>query len=326
MHLRRSLGTGGLLALLALALSGCVHATIGMNINGDGSGTFQITTGITKQITELGVSEDQIKQQFAQQGQQQTKQYGGTYKVFDDGSYINEEWDHPFKNVTELNTLIKESMQSNAVNSGGSSSVSNDRTVMVTQQGSDFHVTGLLDFTSAGSSSVPPQAAALLQDAYLRVTITMPTIIAHNSDAVIAGNTATITAKYGEKKTIDVTGGPAGALGGSGPLLWIIIALVVLAALGAGAYFFMRSRAAQAAPAMAGAPQPASAPYGGYPPAGGYPQTPPSGPYGASPQTPSDALPGSYPPAAPGSQPYPGYQPPPAAPPDVPPDAPPTLG
>jgi hypothetical protein len=326
MQVRRTLSTGGLLALLALALSGCIHATIGMNINSDGSGTYQFTTGLSKQITELGVSEDQIKQQFNQEGQQQTKQYGGTYRVFDDGSYINEEWDHSFQNITQLNRLIQESMQSNAATGGSStSSVSNDSTVTVTQQGSDFHVTGTLDFTSAGSNT-PPQVAALLQDAYLRVAITMPSIIAHNSDAMISGNTATITAKYGEKKTIDVTGGPSSALSGSSPLLWIIIALVALAAIGAGAYFYLRSRATQAVPVAAGVPpQPASGPFGVYQP------TPPSGDYplaGGVPSAPNapfggDAAPGGYPSS---SQPYPGYQPPPAMPPDVPPDAPPTQG
>jgi hypothetical protein len=311
MLLRRNLGTGGLLVLLALALSGCIHVTVGMNINSDGTGTYMYTIGLSKQLAGFpGESEAKLMQSLNQVGQTQVQHYGGTYRVFDDGSYLNEEWDHGFSTISQLNSLILTSLQSSASSSG--STTTNDTAVMVTQQGSTFHVTGTLDF-STSSVSGSPSFAALLQDAYLRVAITMPSITAHSSDATVSGNTATITAKYGEKKTIDVTGGP----GGVSPLVWILIALVVLAGLGVGVYFFLRRRSAQATPGLVGAfPLPASGPFGANPQ---MPSAPPSAPVGGY------AMPPSAPPSNDTTTlPYPGYQPPSAAP-DVPPDAPPTV-
>lgn len=171
-------------------------------------------------------------------------------------------------------------MPANLTSSGNAS------TMQVTQQGSTFHVTGLLDFTTPNPSKLPPNVVALLPDGYLRVAITLPEITAHNNDAVITGgNTATIMAKFGHKEVIDVTGGSPAPVTVLGILLWEGVGLVVLAAIALVFWWRRRSKRSGAPPPLA----PLS--------------------FGGEPRTPNMPFADTYPPTVP--SPYPGPPPPP---------------
>ncbi|MBA3827064.1 MAG: hypothetical protein H0X24_24620 [Ktedonobacterales bacterium] len=270
MKLRRFFEMAALATVLAVGLTGCIHADIGITFKNGGTGTFTITTGLSKQVASLAGSTSggdgvaQIKQQFDDAGKKQVQQFGGTYKVTDDGTYINETWTHDFTSVDQLNQLIKDGQTSTSASSGGTgiTTSSNSTAIQVAKVGSDYHVTGLLDFT-LDTSQGGSQAAALLQDARIQLTLTFPSLKAHNSDGVVKDNTITYTAKVNEKKTIDATGGDALL---SGFLVPAIIGLVVLAAIGAVLFFVLRRRT----PPPATAAMPASTPYPGAYPSSGY--------------------------------------------------------
>ena len=261
MKLRRFFEVAGLATVLAVALTGCIHADVGITFTSGSAGTFTLTEGISKQVANLAGSNsgtsavDQLKQSLDQAGQKQVQQYGGSYKVFDDGTYINEEWMHAFTSIDQLNQLIKDGLTSSSSSAGGTgiTTSSNTTNIQVAKSGSDAHVTGVLDFTIPADQG-GSQVAALFQDARLQLTLTFPALKAHNNQGTVNGNTITYTAKVNEKKTIDATGGDASI---SALLLPIAIGVIGLAALGAALYFvFLRRRTPPSAAAM-----PASTPY-----------------------------------------------------------------
>ncbi len=276
MKLRRFFEMATLVTVLAVSLTGCIHADIGITFKNGGSGTFTFLTGLSKQVATLAGSTSggdgitQIKQQFDDAGKKQVQQYGGTYKITEDSTYINEIWTHDFANVDQLNQLIKDGTSSSSSSSGGTgiTTSSNGTKIEVAKSGSDYHVTGLLDFT-LDTTQGGSQAAALLQDARIQLTLSFPTLKAHNNEGVVKDNTITYTAKVNEKKTIDATGGDA-VLGGL--LVPGLIGLVVLVAIGAALFFVLRRRT----PPPAAAAMPSSTPYPDtYTPSGYGDQPPP---------------------------------------------------
>jgi hypothetical protein len=256
--MKRSVRVMGLLIVLALSLTGCVRADLNVNVKADGSGNYTQTYGISKQLAISGM--DQFMQELDDQGKTTVSSKGGTYRVYSDNDYGYVEWKHDFKNVDELNGLLKDAFSSqDSLTSGAGSTTgntTNDSSLQASKSGDQIHITGKLDFTidtsslsALGGSTIDP--ATMFKDAYIRVAVTMPHIASHQGGS-ISGNTVTYTVKYNEKATVDVVGGPAGLADNIGAIGMVGGGVVLLAILAGGAFFFMRRR--NSTLAVAGSP------------------------------------------------------------------------
>jgi hypothetical protein len=271
-----------ILLILVFGLAGCVRMDVNMNIKEDGSGTYKYSMGVSKQIAFTGV--DQFKQQLEEAGKKLVEKNGGSYAVREESDYLYLDWNHDFKNVDELNTLIVASSQqdldlSSSLGTGSfgdetptptptsSTPTTNPLPLKASKNGNQIHITGELNFStdSTSSENLGVDPATLFKDAYLRLTITFPHIVSHQGGEV-NGNTITYTAKYGQKITVDVVGGQAtiaDTITSVGPLVGI--GILVLAIVIGASVFVLRKR---------GQGQVAAAPGGDIPPT----FVPPQGP------------------------------------------------
>ena len=234
IHVHTRIAAILLCLLLALTLAACVHADRTIAFNSDGTGTYTYTIGLSAQMISLGGST--LTQGMDKFGDQ-IKQDGGTYSRYDDSGYTYWKYVRPFTSVTQLDTFLGQSPQTNAGSSSGAGSNSNMADwVNVTEQpgffATTFHVTGQMSLVVPDANQ---SVNDLLKDARLSVTITMPGWVSAQSGGNLNGNTVTYTVHFGESATIDVTGGglnlPHIALVAGGVLLALalfIIGLILL--------------------------------------------------------------------------------------------------
>lgn len=233
-----------LLTILALTLTGCMHADRTVTLNSDGSGVYTLTIGFSEQLVSL--ASDQISGSMDSYGAK-VKQQGGTYRHYDDTGYSYWSYTRPFKTVADLNTLVQDAPQASDTSasagglpSGSLPTTGQSDTLNFTQQSgflsSTFHVTGhmsmksTLNTTDTGGVDVTPY----LKDMRESFSITMPGSITSHTGGVVNGNTVTYTVHYGEETDIDVVGGglntalllPIGA--GVVIVLLLVIAGIVL--------------------------------------------------------------------------------------------------
>lgn len=248
------LGTVGICLTLLFALSGCVRLDRNVQLQGDGSGTFTTTLGLSSQLLALDTTGG-IKKGFDTCGST-IKTKGGTFRSYDDGDYSYWAFTSTFKTVADLNNLLqgKGGLGDCTINSSSTSistspPVSTD-TFHVTQQSglftNTFHVTGHISFKSSTPDTSGGTGNALLASARETFSVTMPSISAHTGGTQ-TNNTVLYTLHYGDESAIDVTGSgmtaAAGyALAGGGTL-----ALLAIAGLG---FWFVRRRQAAAAVAF----------------------------------------------------------------------------
>lgn len=302
---KRSAASIGLLIVMALSLSGCLHLDRSVALNGDGSGTYVLTIGISDQL--LSLSGDQLTSSMDDFGAQ-VKQKGGSFRRYEDAGYTDWAYTTPFKSIAELNKLIQEAPQSNsatgAVGSGSSSAL---ETIAFSEQpgflSNTFHVTGHMSMvvptggTDTGGVDVTPYLKSMRES----FAVTMPGSVTSHKGGVVNGNTVTYTVHYGEETDIDVVGGglntatliPIGAGGG--------ILLLALAAI-AGFVIWRRRGGSGGKPeaAYAGAyPYAPSASATSYP--NPYPTPYPDTGSAAGPVGPTDPTVPGYPPSSPPS-------------------------
>lgn len=248
--IKRYLAPLGLLVVMALSLSGCIHLDRSVTLNGDGSGSYVLTLGVNDQLLSAGG--DQTAQTMNDYGAK-VKAKGGSYKEYDLEGYTYWAYTLPFKNVSQLNQLLTQLPTTNT-STGATTTSTSDSFTVSEQSGflsNTFHVTGHISLEapqgSSGSSGPPdPQVQQLLKGLRDTFTLTMPSSITAHTGGSVNGNTITYTVHYGEEANIDVTGGgPDMALitpiaaGGAGVLL-VIVALV--------AYLIWRSRVKRPVP------------------------------------------------------------------------------
>ena len=258
--IKRYLTPLGLLAVMALSLSGCIHLDRNVTLNSDGSGSYTLSLGINDQLLSLSDQTATTMNNFGAK----VKQDGGSYKEYGLEGYTYWAYTWPFTSITRLNTLLTE-LPSSATSNSSAPSTSSGDTISVTEQSgflsNTFHVTGHISLKPASGSggSDNPQVQQYLKELRDTFTLTMPGSISAHTGGSVNGATITYAVHYGEETSIDVTGGglDTAALtpiiaGGAGVLL--VIAAVV-------GYVIWRSRAKRPAAAAAyGAPPSYGAP------------------------------------------------------------------
>lgn len=207
----------GLMVLLAITLSGCVHADRSVQLNADGSGTYTFTLGFSDQVLSLGGSS--FKSQMNACGET-VKARGGSYRQFEDAGYGNWAFTWPFKSVASLNQLMQDStslcnVTGTSSSSGGGLSASPSDFFKVTESrgffATTFHATGSMSMVDQ-SSTPDPSTAQLLKDARESFAITFPSFVGAHTGGMVRGNTITFTVHYNEATTIDATGGGYNAM------------------------------------------------------------------------------------------------------------------
>lgn len=248
--------------MLALTLTGCMHADRAVTLNSDGSGSYTLTIGFSEQLVSL--ASDQISSNMDSYGAK-VKQQGGSYRHYDDTGYSYWAYTRPFKSVADLNKLIQEAPQtsdtSGATGSLGAGSLptsTGQDTFQFTQQSgflsNTFHVTGHMSMVIPQPPTEPTgvDISQYLKDIRESFSVTMPGSITSHKGGVVSGNTVTYTVHYGEQADIDVVGGglntallaPIGV--GAGVALLLIIAGIVI--------WRMRRRKPSQAPAPGAVP------------------------------------------------------------------------
>src|SRR5205807_5846043 len=81
----------------AVLLSGCFHLDRDMKLNGDGSGSYTLSLGLTEAL--VGLAGDTFTKSMDEHGQQ-VKQQGGDYRHFDQDGYSVWVFTRPFKSVS----------------------------------------------------------------------------------------------------------------------------------------------------------------------------------------------------------------------------------
>ena len=228
----------------AVLLTGCFHLESDVKLNGDGSGSYTLTIGLSEAV--VGLAGDQFVTGMDESGQK-VKQQGGDYRHFDQDGYSVWVFTRPFKSVSELNALLKQNQTSSGASLGGSASASapTPETLAVSETPglfvNTFHVTGhisLKNLNNASTDSGGIDMSSYLKDARESVAITMPGwITSYAHGGVAQGNTVTFTAHYNEEATIDVVGG-----GINPTIIYVGVGTGLLVLLVIGGVIFWRRR------------------------------------------------------------------------------------
>jgi phosphatidylinositol mannoside-binding LppM-like protein len=301
--IRRSAASIGLVIVMALTLSGCIHLDRNVALNGDGSGTYLLTVGISDQL--LSVSGGQLTSSMDSYGDQ-VKKEGGSYRRYEDAGYTDWAYTRPFASIADLNKLLQEAPQTGSGASGlpsGGSTPNLDTITFSEQPGflsNSFHVTGHMSMVvPTGSTDTGGiDVSTYLKDMRESFAVTMPGSISSHNGGVVSGNTVTYTVHYGEETDIDVTGS---GLNTSTLIPLGVGAGIVLVLAGITGFIIWRRRGGSR-----GAPAPIYAGVHPSAPATGpttysdpFPSSGPAGPL-AGPTDPT--IPGTTPPSAPWQQ------------------------
>ncbi len=211
--IKRHLAAAGLLMVMALSLTGCVHLDRNVALNGDGSGSYVLTIGINDQL--LSLSGGQTTTMMNNFGDQ-VKKDGGSYRQYDDAGYTYWAYTRPFKSVPDLNNFLQQMPSSGSSSTGASGSgnlpSSGADTLSFTEQSgfltNTFHVTGhiSLNIQAGATSAGGVDASPYLKDMRDSFAVTMPGSITSHKGGTVNGNTVTYTVHYGEETDIDVVG------------------------------------------------------------------------------------------------------------------------
>ncbi len=210
--IRRNLASIGLLVIMALSLTGCIHLDRNVSLNNDGSGTYVLTIGFNDQL--LSLAGDQTTAMMNNFGDQ-VKKAGGSYRQYDDSGYTYWAYTRPFKSITDLNNFLGQAPQASSSSAGASgsgvSSSGSDTITFSEQSGflsNTFHVTGhiSLNIPSSSTDTGGADVSQYLKDMRDSFAVTMPGSITSHKGGVVSGNTVTYTVHFGEETDIDVAG------------------------------------------------------------------------------------------------------------------------
>jgi hypothetical protein len=228
-----------LFIMCAVLLSGCIHADSTLKLNGDGSGSYTLSLGLSEAFVSL--AGDQFVESMDKSGQE-AKQAGGDYRHFDQDGYSVWVFTRSFKSISELNALLQNNPASSAAPAGGSGTVSSPPVgiLSVTETPgffvNTFHVKGLIslkDLNDTAPDEGGIDVSQYFKDARESVSITMPGWISnYDKSGKVQGNTVTYTVHYNEEALIDVTGGGVNPTAifigaGAGLLLLLIIGGII---------------------------------------------------------------------------------------------------
>jgi hypothetical protein len=227
----RVLVLAALFLVEALALTGCIHTERAISLNGDGSGSYRLTIGVTQQL--MNVSNAQITGEMDDFGAK-VKQVGGSFRRYDDSGYSYWEYTRPFGTIAQLNQFLGELPQASSSAGTPPASATTSDTFQVTQDANlltnSFHVTGKMSLAATSPGTTNPQLEALLKDMRETFAVTMPGWVSSHVGGSQSDNTVSYTIHYGEQATIDVSGG-----GYNTRVLYLVGGGLALLLLGAGA-------------------------------------------------------------------------------------------
>lgn len=233
--IKRNLASIGLLVVMALTLTGCIHLDRSVSLNNDGSGTYVLTIGFNDQL--LSLAGDQTTTMMNNFGDQ-VKKAGGSYRRYDDAGYTYWAYTRPFNSITNLNNFLGQAPQASGSSAGASGSgvaSSGTDTITFSEQpgflSNAFHVTGhiSLNIPSSSTDNGGVDISQYLKDMRDSFAVTMPGSITSHKGGVVSGDTITYTVHYGEETDIDVAGSALNTstlvpVGAGGALLLLAIA------------------------------------------------------------------------------------------------------
>lgn len=296
MNVKRAIGAVAVMIAVMVALTGCFKLNMAVKVNNEKSVDYEVVYAIQKSV--LGdKSFDEFMESNGSAGGDMDIPEGATVADYEDDKYKG-------KRITAVNLDPAKLAESS----------SSSETPFELKKDGDFYVVNMGGVT--GSDSSDPSAARMAKSIFdeASVKFTFPGKVVEAKGATIDGNTATFDMLAVTDTTVQAKA--EASAGVPMWLMWVLVAVLVIAAALVLLFVLLRRRSAQPAPTFAG-----TAPYGqpGYaaqPPAPGYPQQP-----GYAPQqnwAGQGYMPGPQPPQQPTVEPKHDdgqVPPPPAAPP-----------
>lgn len=246
MNAKRALGVVGVLIALMLALTGCVKLNMSVKVNNEKSVDYEVVYAIQKSV--LGEkSFDEFMESNGSGSQQMDIPDGATVVDYEDEKYKG-------KRITAVNLDPAKLADSS----------SSDNPFELKKEG-DFYVISMGGVTGAGSGDASSSAMAKSMFDEASVTFTFPGKVVEATGATVDGNTATF-----DMLSINESVVQAKAEANAGIpmwIIWVLVAVLVIAAALILLFVLLRKRSARQAPALAGA-----TPYGqpGYAPQQGH--------------------------------------------------------
>ena len=271
----------GVLAVLALLLTGCIKLNMNLGINTDDTVSGTVQFGVQKELLEL--TGQSVEDLLGADAPFPSDAPGVTTAPFDDGEFAGQEF--TFENLP-LAQFNSGGFVTGATGVTGAADQLN-----IEHEGDTFVVTGVLDMSGGLSGATGPfggtAGAQLLESAEIRIAFTFPgEVIEAGGGGQIDGNTVTYTPRFGQRLEINATGSAidngqaADVIGGddgSNLVLILIIAGAVIVAL-VILFLVLRSRRVRGGGGDAGFGEtaPAATPQIAAPPPGASPMPPPA--------------------------------------------------
>ncbi|ASN19697.1 LppM family (lipo)protein [Arthrobacter sp. YN] len=254
MNTKRAMGVVGVLIAVMVALTGCVKLNMSVKVNNEKSVDYEVVYAIQKSV--LGDKTfDEFMESNGSGGEMDIPE-GSTVVDYEDEKYKG-------KRITAANLDPAKLAESS----------SSENPFQLKKEG-DFYVLTMGGVTGAdsGNPSASSMAKSMFDEA--SVKFTFPGKVVEAQGAIVEGNTATFD-MLSVKESVVQAKAEANA-GVPMWIIWILVAVLVIAAAVVLVFVLLRRKSAQQTPALAGA-----APYGqpGYAPQqDAYPQQPTQSP------------------------------------------------
>ncbi len=207
---RHPLAVLALLAVLCVALSGCVRLQREVTLQNDGSGTYSFAIGFSDKL--IAVAGSSFALQMKTCGAL-VEASGGTYTTADTDGYSTWTFRWHFTSLSRLNSLLSANASFCSIsNTNIPTSVTANDTFAITAHGhfltTTYVLNGHLSFVlQAPTGTQDPNTTALLQQAYSSFAITMPGwVSSETAGGSVNGATVTYTARNGDAIDFQVVG------------------------------------------------------------------------------------------------------------------------
>lgn len=251
MGRRRALLRAAGVAGLAVVLAGCMKIDLDYTVNTDDTVDGTMIMAISRDLAEMSGESDSLVEEML--GEDDIPE-GATAQRYEDDDFVGAEYTFDAIPLDELNL-----------------DTSDTESLTIVHEGDEFVVSGVMDLSDSGMDDLGDDAGAFgqgfLDSLEIRIAITFPgEIIEANGE--IDGTTVVWEPVAGERLDISARAADSGGAGGLPVWAWIVIGLVVVAAIAGLVYVLTRSRAqatdessdAGAAGAPVGFPPPPAAP------------------------------------------------------------------
>jgi hypothetical protein len=273
MRRLRRLGTStATLAALVVLLSGCIKLEMDLEVAADDTVSGTAVLGFSRQLMELGGGS--LDDLFGAQDVVPSDVEGVTIEPYEDDDFVGQEVTFDAVPLARINEQADEG------------------SLTIVRDGDRFRVSGELDLATGdvpgGPEDLPFDPETLFQDAVIRISLTFPGEV-ERANGEIDGNTVTWTPSVGDRLVFEAVASAIPS-GGGLPIVWIVLAVLAVAAVAGAVILANRRRPAPTAgweasaePAAGGQrpppPDPAvsETPLPG-PPASGAPPPPPPPP------------------------------------------------